>query len=174
MRKIELLLFTLLSIPASAALGGGIGPYGGLQYRSIEDDENTELGVLSARLGSFLTENLSAEVRIGTGVSDHSERISGSKFSVEADTTLGAYLRGGVFITPSVYPYVIVGYTQFDYTAKLEGFGTISDDESGTSLGIGAEFFLNKATGLSIEAMRLLDEDDIELDALNIGLVVRF
>ncbi|WP_374972806.1 porin family protein [Spongiibacter marinus] len=173
MRKTILLFAAMLAI-SSNAFASQLGLYGGLQYQSIEDDENTELGVLSARLGSFLTENVSAEVRIGTGVSDHSERISGMKFSVEADTTLGAYLRGGVFITPRVYPYIIVGYTQFDYTAKLEGFGSFSDDESGTSLGIGAEFFINKKTGLTLEAMRLLDEDDIELDALNLGVVVNF
>ena len=34
--------------------------------------------------------------------------------------------------------------------------------------------FINKKTGLTLEAMRLLDEDDIELDALNLGVVVNF
>ena len=173
MRTLGLLFAAMLAVSGNA-LGAPLGQYGGLQYSAVEDDENTDLGVLNARLGTFITENISAEVRIGSGISDHSERIAGSKFSVEADTVLGVYLRGGVFVTPSIYPYVVAGYTQFDYTAKLEGFGSRSDDESGTSLGIGAEFFVNKTTGITIEAMRLLDEDDIELDATSIGLVFRF
>lgn len=168
------ILFTALLTISQTAFGASLGPYGGIQYSSIEDDENADLGVLNARLGTFMTENLSVEARIGTGISDHSEEVAGVKATVEADTVVGAYLRGGIFITPTLYPYLIVGYTQFDYTISAQGFGSMSDDESGTSLGLGAEFFLSKNAGITLEVMRLLDEDDVELDSTSLGIVLRF
>lgn len=176
MLKPKLLLPAVLLALAGNSFAASLGPYGGIQYSSVEDDENTELGLLSARLGTFLTDNLSAEVRIGTGVKDHSEYDStlATKFTVEADQLIGAYLRGGVFVSPSVYPYVIVGYSQLDYTVSIDGLGSMSDDESGTSLGLGIEFFVGKNLGLTLEAMRLLDEEDIELDAITLGLSARF
>lgn len=170
------ILSAVLLLVASGAFAGSLGAYGGIQYSVIEDDENVELGVAGARVGGFISDNFSVELRAGVGVRDHTEYdgLLATKITVEADQLLGVYFRGGIPLTPAIYPYVIAGYSQLDYTVSADGFGSESEEEGGSSLGFGLELFMGKSLGLTLEAMRLLDEKDVELDSISLSVLARF
>lgn len=84
----------------------------------------------------------------------------------------GAYLRAGVPVTDGFYPYAIAGYTK----AKVEvsDFGvTASDSESDFSYGLGADFSVSKNVDITLEFMRYLDKDGVEIDGIGLGFKAR-
>ena len=44
----------------------------------------------------------------------------------------------------------------------------------GLSMGIGADFNINERLEINAEYMNYIDDDDVELDALGVGLAVNF
>ena len=177
MKKILLLISIVFVLIPAASAGGST--YGGIVYSVLEDDANIEISAVGGRVGAFLNENFSVEGRVQIGVGDDEgyDSQSAIAYSVEANTLIGIYSRIGFYISPYVYPYGIIGYSQLDYTVESRGGASsisVDDKESSASFGFGVDVSVSKTTLLNIEYLRLIDESEFEVDALSIGATFRF
>lgn len=169
---------TLLSGYAQAEnyYGGG---FSFLDY-SVEAIEGVEPSVTAivGRLGTGFNENFSGEVRLGFGVGDDTvtvDALGGTDVDVELDHIFGAYVRGGIPVTESFYPYAIVGYTRGKGTASSDFFDrSDSESESDVSFGVGADVGVSENIIINIEYMNYYDKDGAEVDGFSIGVASRF
>jgi opacity protein-like surface antigen len=86
----------------------------------------------------------------------------------------GAYIRGGIPVSESFFPYVVLGYTRGEVTASVDGFGSFSESENDTSFGLGVDFDISQNVIINAEYMNYLDKDGTEIDGFSIGLVGKF
>ena len=168
MKKI-LLVIALAFFYNSPSFAAGQGEsYGGLQYAIVEVDfdgiGDVEPTALVGKLGHFFNDNIAIEGRLGIGLQD--DDIFG--VDVEIDSLFGVY---GVFHASSSSEttfYGVLGYT--DAEAEFSGpGGSAEGDESSFSFGFGVNI-----SGLNIEYMSYIDEDDTDATAISIGYVTRF
>ncbi|HTN32431.1 MAG TPA: porin family protein [Marinobacter sp.] len=137
----------------------------------IRDDAS--LTMIAGRLGAKFNKNLSGEIRVGFGVGDDSVNVLGTDVDVELNTMFGAYVRGGVEVAKSFYPYVVLGYTRGEITLSVPGYSR-SDSESDVSFGLGADVDINDKLTFNVEYMNYFDKDGAEIDGFSLGLVTRF
>lgn len=137
-----------------------------------EIGETATLNAITARLGTNFNENFSGEIRAGFGVGDDTVDF-GIDVDIELDTMYGAYLRGGIPVNDSFFPYVVVGYTRGEVTASV-GSESVSNSESDTSFGVGADFTISDNASINFEYMNYLDKNGAEIDGFSIGFTSRF
>ena len=179
MNKLVIAVSLLIPVLASPALAEPSQLYGGITYSSIEDDGDVELSSIGGRFGTFINDNFSVEMRLQTGLDDHEDydEFLDVDLTVEADTIYGLYGRLGFYATPSIYPYAIIGYSKFNYDVTLEdGSFSVSgsDSESSISFGFGTDVTLSNSASISLEFLRLIDENDFEIEALTAGILFKF
>jgi len=136
---------------------------------------DSSLTSLYGRIGKQYTENFSAEVRLGLGLGDDVVEFEGvdTGAKLEIREFYGAYLRGGMRMAETVYPYVIVGYTQ----ATLEWIDdsvSVHDGFGGVSYGAGLDIEVKRDLFTSIEYMHYFDTVGIELTGFSVGLTKSF
>lgn len=167
-------LITLFSGYAQAENGYYGGSFSFLDYSEAEIDDDASLTAVFGRLGTNFNENISGEIRLGFGVGDDNVNLDGFDVDVELDTMFGAYIRGGVPVTESFFPYVIFGYTRGEVSASIAGLGSTSETETDTSFGLGADVNVNQDITINIEYMNYFDKDGAEIDGFSIGLASKF
>lgn len=145
-----------------------------LDYSEEDIDDDASLTAIVGRLGTSFNENFSGEIRLGIGVGDDDVDVFGFDADVELDNMYGAYIRGGIAVTESFYPYAIVGYTHGKVTASVSGFGSESESESDVSFGVGADVNVTESIIVNIEYMNYLDKDGAEIDGFSIGIASKF
>lgn len=152
--------------------------YGGnisfLDYSVEGIDDDASLTAIVGRFGTTFNENFSGEVRLGFGVGDDTVDVFGFDADVELDNMFGAYVRGGIPVTDSFFPYAIVGYTRGEVTASISGFGSESESESDVSFGVGADVNVNQNIIINVEYMNYFDKDGAEIDGFSIGIASKF
>jgi len=159
------------SVQAENYYGGNI-TFLGYEEEGIDDDAS--LTSISGRLGTDFNENFSGEVRLGFGVGDDTIEVIGFDVDVELDNMIGAYVRGGIPVSESFFPYVTVGYTRLELTASISGFGSESDSESDVSFGVGTDINVSQNIILNLEYMNYFDKDGAEIDGFSIGIARKF
>lgn len=165
-------LSTLLCGTAQAEKGYyGVG-LAFLNY-SEEDIEDASLTSIYGRLGTNFNENISGEFRIGVGVGDDSVDVYGYDVDIELDNMVGAYLRGGIPVTESFFPYAVLGYTRLELTASAMGFSE-SESETDISFGLGADVDVNGNITVNVEYINYVDKDGLEIDGFSIGVASKF
>ena len=141
--------------------------YSGISFSalSIEAGDDFYPKAITAKFGTTLNENFSAEARGSFGMTDDDK--------VELQYHAGLYLRGGFKPYENGFLYAIAGLSY----AKVKGcVGTVCERESetGPSFGVGMDFLVRDNARINIEIGRLLDEDDSNIDSLSIGIVKHF
>lgn len=177
MKRNTLALFFSSAILASAgafAAGGEPGPYLGAGYTdaSIDFDvidKDADIGVLFARAGYQINQNIAVEGRLGTGVDD--DEIYGVE--VELKDTYGVYVKAGFPTQSGLYPYALLGMTHVK--VKASGFGgSETDSDSDISYGIGADYWFNSTVSAGLELANLYDKDGDEVTGITFGMNFRF
>ena len=103
--------------------------------------------------------------------SDQIDNLPGVDFDVDAVTF---YIRGGVPVNESIWLYGQIGRTKTELTAEFLGT-EVSDDDTDTSYGFGAEIDLgSKTTYLALNYSMYNNNDGVDVTALNLGIGVRF
>ena len=117
--------------------------YVGIQYaqaKYTEDDiDDVEPTALVVRLGIYLTEHTSAELRYGDGVDSDDVEFQGQDIDVDIENFGGVY---AVYHFDTDYQnsfYGILGYTEAELKASLNG-QTSREDNNGISAGLGFNF----------------------------------
>lgn len=137
----------------------------------VSDDAS--LMAVYGRAGMFFNPNLSGELRLGLGVNEKTVDLGGQDVDVEINNFYGAYLRGGLPVNETFYPYAVFGYTRGDADLTVAG-DRYSGSTSGLSYGVGSDFTFNDVITLNIEYLILLDEDEAELGGISVGLSKTF
>jgi outer membrane immunogenic protein len=152
-------------------------PYFGGNFALIEYSEegvsDASLNAVYGRLGTFFGDNFSGEIRLGLGVGDDTVNFDGFDVDVELKNFFGAYLRGGVPVGESFYPYAVIGYSKGKI--EMSAFDeSISESESDVSFGVGADFSVAETVKVNLEYMNYIDKDGGELSGFSVGIAKSF
>jgi len=149
--------------------GGG---FAATKYSETGIDEDASLNVLLGKLGTKFNDNFAAEVRVGFGLGDDTVDVFGYDVTIKLKNFYGVYLKAGVPVNETFYPYAVLGYTRGELEASVMGF-TVSESESYTSFGLGADFNFEGFT-LNVEYLNYLDKDEAEISGVSIGFSKSF
>ena len=148
--------------------------YFGIQYSMVTFSESGfpdfEPVALVGRYGKFTSDNFAIEGRLGFGLSDDTQNIIGIDVDLEIDHILGVY---GAFYhgtsSPTIRPYGILGITQVEFTQSAPGFGSVSDDDSDFSFGLGIDFEIGGNIVINLEYMDYGEFGGADVTAIAIG-----
>lgn len=171
-----------IGISLVSLLVGGVhaenGYFGGniafVEYSEEGIGDDASLNAIFGRIGKKFNENFSGEIRVGIGIGDDTVDLFGGDVDVELDSLFGVYVRGGIQVAESFYPYAVLGYTRGELTASVSGFGSASESESDISFGVGADVGISEKVILNVEYMNYLDKDGAEIDGFSIGIATNF
>lgn len=168
--------------PLQAAAAGAGEAYLGLQYANLTyapdaAEEEWEPTALTLRGGTYLNDAFAFEARYGTGMSEDTQErtVFGNpvQTDIEIDSLLGFYALGHLPLGDGFRVYGAAGWTEVEATATASaGNVSVSDSgsESGFSWGLGGQLDLGERFALSIEYMQYLDEDDLAVESLGLGV----
>ena len=156
---------------ADAPAGQGFyvgGVYSFVQYKE-SGYSTVQPKTIALSAGWQFSENLALEGRIGASAG--SDDLDG--IDIKVDSYYSALLRGSVPASDNFNIYAIAGVTNGKLKASVGGL-TVSDSETKASYGIGAEFLIQKQSGIALEWGRFLSGDGYTADAISIGYRYRF
>lgn len=178
-RSLVLGLATLAgSIAATPALAqdmyksGGGSLYAGLNYTFLNLDDGSadaDVGALSGKVGGLVSPYFGLEARAGFGVDD--DRVGGMDYSV--DNFFGGYATLNLANETPATPYLIFGFTRVELEAEGP-FGSVKDDDSDFSYGVGVNIEMTPQVSGNLEYMRYYDQDSVTIDGLGVGVTFNF
>jgi len=157
----------ILAISAAAHAQGG---YWGLGASSVRAEDEVGDSIrptnLYAHVGYDFNEHFGVEGQSSFTLLDDS--FDGVDWST---SIVGIYAKGAAPVSEKVSLYVLGGFSSVEVSADL-GFGTASDDESGPSYGVGADFAVSQNLEVFVRYMNYLEEDGLftEVTAVNVGV----
>jgi len=184
--KHVLLGCALAALSANAVAADKTGrAYVGVGYSMITvspdflpDFDVTSLGVVG---GYYFNNYFSVEGRLGMGVGDDTQTVPGfGDVTLEMDTMLGVYAVGHLPLSEQFQLYGLAGLTSASSKFKSPGFADSSEDETGLSFGVGAEFDMTKNWSLAFEytswfrGAELDDSGGLEYDSDGFSLAVNY
>lgn len=164
------------------ALAGGFaqaadGIYWGAQLSKVTYKESGfpdfSPVALSGLIGKSFGNNLSGEVRLGTGLAPSSKAIGGVNADLEVTHLFGFYGRASLPVAEGISIYGLLGYTQGKLKALIPGVSATGSDSS-VSYGLGAEFPLDKSTSVGLEYASLIRGKDFDLNSMGIMIKLKF
>ncbi|MFT3931811.1 MAG: porin family protein [Spongiibacteraceae bacterium] len=163
-------------VSAIAFAGGATSPgfYAGGGFADTDVDidglnSDANVGVLFARGGYQVNQNVAVEARLGLITED--DKVNG--VNVDLDNIYGLYLKAGLPTQIGLYPYVLLGMTHAKVEASWHGY-TSSDSGSDISYGVGADYWFNSTVSAGIEFVNYYDKNEAEVSGLSVGLNFKF
>ena len=126
-------------------------------------------GMAYVRFGKQYNHYFSAEARLGAGLADDTDM----GITADIQNMYGVYGRLGTNVSDTIYPYLIVGYTQVTLETSFLGF-SIEDKVDDVSYGVGVDIDINKNTLFNVEYISYLKKHGAESVGLAIGLTRKF
>jgi hypothetical protein len=146
--------------------------YLGFQYaqsRYTEDDiDDVEPTAAVVRAGIYLTDHISAELRLADGLDDDDVEFQGQNVDVDIENFGGIYAAYHLDTDFQNSFYGVLGYTEAEITATLHG-ETEHEKHNSFSAGLGFNFY-----GVNIEYMQYTFADDFEFATLSLGYLFTF
>ena len=167
-KSLSLLAASLLCTPllANAAPLEQGTPYAGLNYSLLSFDvgEGAEIEptALVGKAGFFLVDQIAVEGRLGLGATDDA--------GVEIDRMTGVYLSGHLPLGEQASLYALVGHSN----VKVSDGGAGSESQSGFSYGFGVDLYPSEEFGVNLEYTQYLDETEVDLSAVSLGVKLHF
>jgi opacity protein-like surface antigen len=118
------------------------------------------LSSLSIILGTKINENFSVETRMASGVS--------SDNSLKLKNLYGAYLKAGIPVSETIYPYAILGYSKA--SVKSSSSSTTIKNESDASMGLGVDIKLNKSINVQMEYTNYIKDNGFKIGGLGLSI----
>lgn len=163
---------TLCALMMASASGLAIAdstPYFGVQYGYLDFErgavKEASLDALSLRGGLEINELLSGEVRLGTGLFDDDYR----GIDAEMNYYYGVYAVVNLPTGGKLDPYLIGGYSYVDSSVGNEDY---RDD--GAAYGAGLNWAMDDQSALTLEYLKLVDNDHSKQNVVSVGMVYRF
>lgn len=127
--------------------------------------QSAELTGLQGRLGGFLNDYMAFEGRAEVGVIGDTV----ANRDVDLVYSFGPYVRAGLPLE-KVFPYFVFGFTRAEVELNSP---SISDSETDSSYGVGADFEVLNLT-INIEYMQLVDKNNMDISGFNFGFTSTF
>lgn len=165
------------SFAAAAAEPYFGGSFAVVDYSVDGISSDASLNAIYGRGGLMFNDNISGEVRLGFGIGDDSINAGPYEATIELKNMIGAYVRGGIPVGESFYPYAIIGYTRAEADTEISGPDlneSSSESESDLSFGVGADFSITETLKVNGEYMTYFDKDGAELSGFSIGVAKSF
>lgn len=172
------------ALSAALPMASIAAPYIGVNYTRVEldGDLDHDFDTVAIRGGYEFTDWLAIEARYGVGTGDSKDREALGPFTFtqkfEVEQYYGVYGRLTLPNSTLFKPYVIAGYTEAELDWRLDMNGTRLDSDSikddAFSYGVGVNLEFNEHFAVNAEYMRLLDDGDVDVDGLTVGLSYRF
>ncbi|NIP71741.1 MAG: porin family protein [Gammaproteobacteria bacterium] len=151
--------YLILALAATMPFTARSEPYAGILAGQFDYEETgIELNMVGAtgRIGYQLAPWLGVEARYGASGSDTS---GGLEFEIDSVASALAKFSWGLPGDPRIRLYALAGQSQVEMSATL-GSVTVSDDDDGSSYGVGVELYGAERDAINIEWVRYLDIDD--------------
>lgn len=170
------ILATLTFSTIAEGKEGNYFGFGATQFNIEDPSFEADVMTLDGRLGMHFNEIFSGEIRAGFGINDDTVNFDlNSQIIYEMKNYYGAYFRVGVPAVDSFYPYVIVGHTRGKVKMELVGSpANATESMSDVSYGLGSDFALSDDFDLTVEYMKYLDKDGVEVDGVSLGFKASF
>ncbi|MCC1497030.1 outer membrane beta-barrel protein [Alcanivorax sp. 1008] len=128
---------------------------------------SADVNAVQFRFGAALNNaaTLAGEFRAGLGFG----RDTSGGVRYEVDRHFGAYFRGQFPNRMPLRPYGLIGVTRVETTQGGRG-----DNYNDMSLGLGADYTINKDVFVSVEYLRAVDRSEAEVSNFTIGVGARF
>ena len=155
--KLRILLGTLATVASFSASAEWVG--GVNVFNLSSDDDGVEIGVngVSGSIGYEFKNSspvyIVPEVRVGTGISGHTENILGVDVDFELDQFYGAALRAQYDVADNISLFVAPTYTNFKLSASGSVLGnnfTVSEDEWDAGVYAGAAFKVSDSAAVEV------------------------
>lgn len=164
----SLLILMYLWMPFSSLdnvyMGGGTGIYA----YSGDDSGSFQMLGFQARMGTYLNDYLSSEIRFGLSSQDE-DKVNGERVDAHVKRYAGAYLQAGYPINEELKPYAILGYSSTEISFKAVTTNS-SPEESGFSYGAGVSMQLDRGAAFDAEYLMLQDFKDGDLHTFSLNL----
>jgi len=148
-----------------------------ISHASTAGETKSDGQVVSAIVGYPLSENLSLEGMVGTGLSNADVKLNGATQTTpvtqKLDAAYGAYVRAKIAITNDVDVFARAGRNAWHTTASTSSAST-SNNFSDWTYGVGVNYNITKSTYLSGSWMTLYNKDNIKIDGYSLGVGVKF
>lgn len=154
---------------ASSFATAEMTPYFGVQYGYLDYDrgvvDGASLDAFTVRGGLDINELLAAEVRAGVGLVDDTRR------GVEAEMNYhyGIYAVVNLPTGTRIDPYLLGGYSYVDSTVNRKDY---SDD--GLAYGAGMKWSMNDESALTLEYLKVADNDHTKQNLISVGILYHF
>jgi len=143
--------------------------------RTNLDDTLFDVSPSSLSLGIEydFNEHFSIVGKYGIGIQDDTGSTFFGDAQVDIDNLYGVYFKAGILPDAVAKPYALIGYTKTKLTANFNGqkFGQSEDD---LSYAIGVEFELNEDLLLNLDYSQLIDDADVDMSSINLGVKYAF
>lgn len=176
MTRVSMLAASMMASAVAMAAGGAASPgfYVGGGYSDTEVEINNfgsdaDVGVLFARGGYQLNQNIAFEGRLGLLTDE--DKING--WDVDIDNIYGVYLKAGLPTQVGLYPYVLLGMTHAKVEVSRHGVSE-SDSDTDISYGFGADYWFNTQISAGLEFTKYYDKSGDEISGLTLGLNFKF
>ncbi|SMF65755.1 Outer membrane protein beta-barrel domain-containing protein [Alteromonadaceae bacterium Bs31] len=174
LKACAVVFLTVVSLNVSAGaydyksyIGGGFS----LLNTSLSGAESDiETQALYGRTGAQWGDYVSFEFRFASALSDEKIVSGGEQVSAKIGQLYGAYFRFGYPLAEKSYPYLLLGYTAWDFEFA-SGLNSYSESESDNAYGLGVDWYINKRFGLNIEFTQYAKEHQFEINSPSIGLI---
>ncbi|TBW57484.1 porin family protein [Marinobacter halodurans] len=149
---------------------GYVGLYGGIFTVKDSADRRAEPNHVAFRAGTFLIDQVAAEVEVGTGF-NRDDISPGTE--VEMDHYVNASLVGHLPLGEKSSVYAKAGFADASINVH-DSAGENSTSENGFSYGFGLAAHPTEKMSLAIEYSELVDGDSFKADMVSIGIQSHF
>lgn len=177
-----------LAVTAALSMNAQAANYAGVDYMNMEvgSVQNT---LLTATFGQTLSNNLSAEFRVGFGLdgggfdnyNDYSKIVDSDKLTqtitnggnisskMEVESILGAYARYNTMLTPDLGATIYGGISQYTINLSSDFITSVQDDVFGPEIGASLFYTMDSGITVSAEYSKYKDFYDASVSSLNFG-----
>lgn len=163
------ILAAVVAAGVSSFANAEMAPYFGVQYGFLDFDrgavDGAALDAFTVRGGLDINELIAAEARVGLGLSDDTRR----GIKAEMNYHYGVYAVINLPTGSHIDPYLLGGYSYVDSTVNRNDY---SDD--GLAYGAGLKWFMNDQSALTLEYLKVADNDYTKQNLISLGILYHF
>jgi len=175
----KILAVAAIAVSATAAqaqLYGEVG-YTALNYKSTVGANKVEASpsALGVTIGYDVHKNVAVEAMAVVGASDDTATLNGASTpaKLKIDNSFGIFLKPKVMLGENFELFTRLGY--MNTKISVSGAGILaSATDSAFAYGLGANYYFNKTTYLTVNYMNVYDKDNTKIDGVTVGLGMKF
>ena len=175
----KFIAITAFAITATAAQAQIYGEVGYTALKIKQTSGGTTLtaspSALGATIGYEVHKNVAVEAMGVFGISDDTIKVNGTSVAakLKVDSSYGLFLKPKTMLGENFEIFGRLGYMNSKVSASGAG-SSVSAAESSFAYGLGANYYVNKTTYLTVNYMNFYNKDSVKIDGITFGLGMKF